>query len=58
MEEESIIVDELTFYAFNIKKEVCIVLISFLSFLRKFEKNKAHNILFLLLDPRFISQVV
>jgi hypothetical protein len=58
MEEESIVVDELIFIAFNIKKEVCIVLISFLSFLRKFEKIKAHNILFLLLNPRFISQVV
>jgi hypothetical protein len=46
MEEESIVVDELTLFASNMKKGVCVVLESFLSFLRKFEKNKVHNILF------------
>ncbi len=32
MEEESIIVDELTSLAFNIEKGICVVLKSFLSF--------------------------
>jgi len=35
MEEESIIVDELTSLAFNIEKGICVVLKSFLSFLKK-----------------------
>jgi len=55
MEEESIIVDELTFFAFNIKKEVCVVLEFFLSFLRKLEKKKGHNMFSLMSDPRFKS---
>jgi hypothetical protein len=54
-EEESIIIDELTSFAYKIRKEVCIVKESFLSFLRKFEENKAHNVLSLMLDPRFKS---
>jgi hypothetical protein len=44
---------ELSLFASNIKKEVCGVWDSFLSFLRKFEKRKAHNMLSLMLDPRF-----
>jgi hypothetical protein len=52
MEEESIIVDELTSFASNIRKEVCVVLESFLFFLRKFEEKKAHNMLSLMLDTR------
>jgi hypothetical protein len=55
MEGESIIVDESTSFASNIRKEVCVVLESFLSFLRNFEKNKAHNVLSLILDPKFKS---
>jgi hypothetical protein len=55
MEKESIIVDELTSFASNIRKEVCVVLKSFLSFLRKFEEKKAHNMFSLMLDPRFKS---
>jgi hypothetical protein len=55
MEEESIIVDRLTSFASNIRKEVCVVLKSFLSFLRKFEEKKAHIMLSLMLDPRFKS---
>jgi hypothetical protein len=35
MEEASIVVDELTSFAFNIRKEVFVVLESFFSFLRK-----------------------
>jgi hypothetical protein len=55
MEEESIIVDELISFASSIRKEICVVLKSFLSLLRKFEKKKAHNMLSLMLDPRFKS---
>jgi hypothetical protein len=54
MEEESIVIDELTFFAFNIRKEVCVVL-AFLSFLRKFGEKKAHNMRYLMLNPRFKS---
>jgi hypothetical protein len=39
--------------ASNIKKEIIQVLDSFLSFFRKYEKRKAHNMLSLMLDPRF-----
>jgi hypothetical protein len=52
MDEESIIVDELTSLAFNIEKGICVVLKSFLSF---FEKNKTHKMIFLMLDPKFKS---
>jgi hypothetical protein len=55
MEEESIIVDELTSFASNIQKGNCVVLESFLSFLKKIEENKAHKMIFLMLDPRFKS---
>jgi hypothetical protein len=55
MEEESIIVDELTSFASNIKKGICVVLESLLSFLKKFEENKAHKMTFLMLDLRFKS---
>jgi hypothetical protein len=40
MEEESIVVDELVFFAFNIRKEVCVML-AFLSFLGKFGEKKS-----------------
>jgi molecular chaperone GrpE (heat shock protein) len=39
MEEESIIVDELTSFASNIIKGVCVVLKSFLSFLKRILRN-------------------
>jgi hypothetical protein len=55
MEEESIVVDELTSFASNIRKEFCVVLKSFIYFLRKFEEKKAHNMFSLMLDPRFRS---
>ncbi len=57
MEEESIIVDELTSFASNIRKEVCVVLESFLFFLRKFEEKKAHNMLSLMLDTRWFKRL-
>jgi hypothetical protein len=44
---------ELSLFVSNIRKEVCGVWDSFLSFLRKFEKRKVHNMLSLMLDPRF-----
>ncbi len=44
MEEESIIVDELTSFAYNIRKEICVVLKFFLSFLKKIEKKKTLNV--------------
>ncbi len=43
----------LSLFASNIKREVCGVLDSFLSFLIKFEERKAHNMLSLMLDTRF-----
>jgi hypothetical protein len=55
MEKESIVVDELTFFAFNIKKEVCVVLESFFFFLKKIEEKKTHNMFSLMLDPKFKS---
>ncbi len=53
MEEESIVVDELTSFASNIGMEVCVVLKSFLSFLKKLRENKALNMFSLMLNPRF-----
>jgi hypothetical protein len=42
----------------KIRKEVCGVLDFFLSFLRKYENTKAHNMVFLMLYPKFKSQVI
>ncbi len=44
MDEDSRMINELTLLALSIKKEVCVVLHSFLSFLKKYEKRKSHNI--------------
>jgi hypothetical protein len=44
---------ELFLFASNIKKEVCGVLDSFLSFLKKYEEKKSHNMFSLMLDPQF-----
>jgi hypothetical protein len=41
--------------ASNIKKKVCEVLDSFFPFLKKFDENKTHNMLALMLNPRFKS---
>jgi hypothetical protein len=46
---------ELSLFASNIRREVYGVLGSFLSFKRKFEKRKAHNMFSLMLDLRFKS---
>jgi hypothetical protein len=53
MDEDSRMINELTLLASSIKKEVCVVLHSFLSFLKKYEKRKSHNMLSLTLDPNF-----
>jgi hypothetical protein len=53
MEDDSIIFDELFLLAFNIRREVVNVLDSFLSFLKKYENRKAHNMNSLMLNPRF-----
>ncbi len=54
MEEDFSVALELIWLAFNIRKEVCGVLNSFLSFLKKFDK-KTHNMLVLMLDTRLKS---
>jgi hypothetical protein len=53
MEEDSSVAHELICLASNIKKKVCGVLDSFLSFLKKFDGRKKHNMLALMLDSRF-----
>jgi len=55
MDDDSIIVDELFLLAYNKKREVLNVLDSFLSFLRKYDNRKAHNMVSLMLDPKFKS---
>jgi hypothetical protein len=51
----SIVNDELSLLASNIKREVINVLDFFLSFLKVYDKRKAHNMIFLMLDPRYKS---
>jgi len=46
---------ELFLFASNIRREFCGVLDSFHFFKIKFEKKKAHNMLSLMLDPKFKS---
>jgi myosin-crossreactive antigen len=55
MEDDSIIFDELFLLASNIRREGINVLDSFLSFLKKYENKKAHNMISLMLDPKFKS---
>ncbi len=43
MKDEYGLVDELVLLGSNIRKEVCGVLDSFLSFLHQYERKKAHN---------------
>ncbi len=44
---------ELSLFTSNIKREVCGVWDSFFSLQRKFEEKKTHDMLSLMLDPRF-----
>jgi hypothetical protein len=53
MKNDSIIFYELSLLISNSKREVVNVLDSFLSFLKKYENKKAHNMIFLMLNPRF-----
>jgi hypothetical protein len=53
MEDNSIISNELFLLPFNIRREVINVLDYFLSFLKKYENMKAHNMISLMLDLRF-----
>jgi hypothetical protein len=56
MEEDFGVALELICLVSNIRKEVCGVLNIFLSFLKKFDERKTHNMLtIILLDPRFKS---
>jgi hypothetical protein len=55
MEEDFGVALELICLAFNIRKVVCGVQDSFLSFLKKINERKAHNMLVIMLDPRFKS---
>jgi hypothetical protein len=53
MKEDFVMALELIYLASNIKKEVCRVLDSFLSFLKKYDERKTLNMLVVMLDPRF-----
>jgi hypothetical protein len=55
IEDDSIIFDDLSLLASNIRRKVINVLDSFLSFLKKYENKKAKNMISLMLDPRFKS---
>jgi hypothetical protein len=55
IDDDSIVAQKLSLLASNIRKEVCGVLDSFLSFFKKYKGNKTHNMLSLMLDPRFKS---
>jgi hypothetical protein len=55
MEDDSIVFYELSLLASNIRREVINVLDYFLSFLKKCENKKVHNMISLMLDPRFKS---
>jgi hypothetical protein len=53
MDDDSIISDELSLLASNIRMEVINVLDSFLSFLKVYDKKKTHNMISLILDPKY-----
>jgi hypothetical protein len=55
MEDDSIVFYESPLLASNIRREVINVLDSFLSFLKKYENKKAHNMIFLMLNPKFLQ---
>jgi hypothetical protein len=55
MDDNSVIILELSLFASNIKKEVCGSLDSFLSSLKNYEERKVHNMRYLMLDPWFKS---
>jgi len=53
MDDDSIVSAELYLLPSNTRKEVINVLDFFLSFLRVYDKRKSHNMIFLMLDPRY-----
>jgi hypothetical protein len=53
MEEDGNVVNELSCLASNIKKKLFMFSNFFLSFSKKYEEKKVHNMLSLMLDPRF-----
>jgi hypothetical protein len=55
MDDYSIINDELFLLASNIRSEVINVMDFFLSFLKAYDKRKTHNMISLMLDPRYKS---
>ncbi len=55
MNDDSVVLDELSLLACKVKREVINVLDSFFSFLRKYDNRKAHNMVSLMLNPRFKS---
>jgi hypothetical protein len=55
MDDDSIVSDELSLLTSNIRREVINVLDFFLSFLSIYDKRKGHNMIFLMLNPRYKS---
>jgi len=55
MDDDSIVSDELSLLISNIRREVINVLDFFLSFLKVYAKKKSHNMIFLMLKPRYKS---
>jgi hypothetical protein len=53
MEDDSILSNELSLLVSNIQREVINVLDFVLSLLKKYENKKAHNMISLMLNPRF-----
>jgi hypothetical protein len=53
MEDDMSMNLELAMFSSNVREQVCDILDGFLLFLMKYEKKKTHNILFLMLNPRF-----
>jgi hypothetical protein len=51
--DDPIVALQLSLLTSNIRREVCEVFDGFLSFFKKYEKNKINNILSIMLDPRF-----
>jgi hypothetical protein len=55
MDDDSIVSDEVSLLASNIRREVINVLDYFLSFLKVYDKRKVNNMISLMLDPRYKS---
>jgi hypothetical protein len=55
MDDDSIVNDELSLLASNIKREVINVLDFFLSFLKVYDERKTHNMISLMLNPKYKS---